>query len=89
MIYAKGRVFPDKQLLGRQTDSIPTNLRLCWLSDLISCRGAELAWHCFFAFLFLSAGALHHFSHMFIGFATVLIDFLAFVLFPLGFSLVF
>ena len=60
---------------------------LSWMSLFM---GAELLWHFFVAcFVSLVGGCSRSFFHMFIGFATVLIDFLVFVLFPLSFSLVF
>ena len=58
--------------------------------------GAELIWHVLFFWhfiifflFFLVEGCSPSFFHIFIGFAAVFIDFLEFVLFPLGFSLVF
>ena len=62
---------------------------LCVLTCDTLNKGAELKWIFFCFFSFLVGGCSPSFFHIFIGFAAVFIDFLAFVLFPLGFSLVF
>ena len=61
-----------------------------WTNFEENIKGAELIWHfSLLFFAFFCRGCSPSFFHIVIGFATVFMDFLAFVLFSLSFSLVF